>query len=121
LPVLPTDVSKWPRVEIVTSYAGASDSLVRALRATGIDGIVVAGTGNGSVHRALLAALLEAQAAGVSVSRCSRCLNGSVIDDMDAGTSPSNTLRSAAALTPVQARVELMLRLMSRADRATGG
>jgi len=103
---LPLDAAHWPRVEIVTSHAGAGGELVRALTATGVRGIVVAGTGNGSLHHALEAALLEAQAAGVSVLRSSRCLNGDVID---AGP---NALASAGVLTPVQARIELLLQLL---------
>jgi L-asparaginase len=103
---LPLDAARWARVEIVTSHAGAGGELVLALTASGVRGIVVAGTGNGSLHHALEAALLEAQAAGVSVLRSSRCLNGDVID---AGP---NALASAGVLTPVQARIELMLQLL---------
>ena len=105
---LPRDGSPWPQVEIVTSHAGSSGSIVAALRGAGVQGIVVAGTGNGSVHHALESALLQAHAAGVAVLRCSRCLGGSVID----ATPPA--LASAGALTPVQARIELMLQLLAR-------
>ncbi len=111
---LPGDVVNWPCVEIVTSHAGAGAALVQALRASGVQGIVVAGTGNGSLHHALEVALVDAQAAGVAVLRCTRCLDGSVLDD---DIAPS-VLPSAGALTPVQARVELMLRLMTTAPLA---
>ena len=104
---LPLEAAPWPRVEIVTSHAGSSAALVPALRASGVAGIVAAGTGNGTLHHVLEAALLDAQAAGVSVLRSSRCLGGSVID-----LTPAPVLPSAGALTPVQARVELMLRLL---------
>jgi L-asparaginase len=96
----------WPCVEIVTSHAGARAEGVRALVAAGVKGLVVAGTGNGSMHHALEAALLDAHAAGVSVVRSSRCLDGPV------QMKPGDTLPGAGSLTPVQARVELMLRLM---------
>ena len=102
------DAAQWPHVEILTSCAGASATTVRALCAAGVQGIVVAGTGNGSVHHAIEAALLEAQAGGVAVLRSSRCLNGAVID----ATAPA--LASSGALTPVQARIELMLQLLAR-------
>jgi L-asparaginase len=98
--------ASWPWVEIVTSHAGARAEGVRALVLAGVKGLVVAGTGNGSMHHALEAALLEAQAAGVSVVRSSRCLDGPV------QMKPGDTLPGAGSLTPVQARVELMLRLM---------
>ena len=104
---LPRDVSQWPVVEIVMSHAGARAEPVQALCAAGVHGIVVAATGNGTLHATLEASLLEAQAAGVAVLRSSRCLGGSVID---AG---EPALPSAGALTPVQARIELMLRLLA--------
>jgi len=105
---LPRDGAKWPVVEIVTSHSEAQGTFVRALREAGVHGIVVASTGNGSVHHVLQAALLEAQAAGVAVLRATRCLGGSVIDATEPG------LPSAGALTPVQARIELVLQLLAR-------
>ena len=107
--MIPADPERWPLVEIVTSHAGASGRAVRAAIDAGVQGIVVAGTGNGSVHHALMDALIEAQAASVAVLRCSRCLDGAVID------AEAPTLGSAGALTPVQARIALMLQLMLRA------
>jgi L-asparaginase len=101
------DPTQWPRVEIVMSYAGASHEPVQLLQERGVRGIVVAGTGNGSVHHLLEAALIQARLAGVTVLRCSRFLDGSVIEDGDASSLPS-----AGTLTPVQARIELMLQLM---------
>lgn len=96
----------WPWVEIVTSHAGARAEGVRALVAAGVKGLVAAGTGNGSLHHALEDALVEAQKAGVTVWRSTRCLDGPV--QAKAG----DQLPSAGSLTPVQARVELMLQLM---------
>ncbi len=96
----------WPWVEIVTSHAGARPDAVKALAAAGVRGLVVAGTGNGSLHHALEAALLDAQASGVTVWRSTRCLDGPV--QAKAG----DRLPSAGVLTPVQARIELMLQLM---------
>ena len=106
---LPADATPWPRVEILTSHAGADAVVVSALRSAGVEGIVVAGTGNGSVHQALEAALQEAQFAGCAVLRCTRCVDGSVID----AEASVGGLPSAGALTPVQARIELMLRLLA--------
>jgi L-asparaginase len=98
------DAAQWPRVEIVTSHAGADGRLVDAVVAQGVHGLVVAGTGNGTLHHALEAALLRAQAAGVRVRRSTRCAAGPVIGD--------GALPSAGALSPVQARIELMLELL---------
>ncbi|MBI3367149.1 MAG: asparaginase [Burkholderiales bacterium] len=104
LACIASEVSDWPRVEIVASHAGASGALVDVLCADGVDGLVVAATGNGSVHRALDAALDRARAAGVTVWLSTRCAFGRLVGAQ--GNAP------AAALSPWQARVELMLRLL---------
>ena len=97
----------WPHVEIVTSHAGSDGRWVSALAALGAQGIVVAGAGNGSVHRLLEAELLKLQAAGVRVLRSTRCAEGPVL------ATGSEALPSAGLLTPFKARVELMLQLMT--------
>jgi L-asparaginase len=98
------DVARWPRVEIVTSHAGASGAVVDALAAQGVQGLVVAATGNGTVHEAIEAALADAMKSGVKVLRATRCASGAVIGDGE--------LPSAGALSPVKARVELLLDLL---------
>ncbi|HEY0856583.1 MAG TPA: asparaginase [Albitalea sp.] len=102
---LPDDDAAWPQVEIVTSHAGAGGAMVGALRAAGVQGIVVSGTGNGTLHHELDAALRDAQAHGVRVMRSSRCANGRVLPTGDA-------LPAADDLPPAKARVELMLQLL---------
>jgi L-asparaginase len=99
-------LAEWPRVEIVMNYAGASGAVVDALLAQGVQGLVVAGTGNGSLHHALEAALLKARAAGVLVLRSTRCLNGRVLPK------PGDSIPDSRGLTPVKARVALILRLL---------
>ncbi len=94
----------WPWVEIVTSHGGARPDAVRALLAAGVQGLVLAATGNGTLHQALAAALEEAGAAGVPVWRCTRCAGGVLVG---ADTGP------AAAMSPWQARIELMLTLLA--------
>lgn len=103
---LPPDPSRWPAVEIVTSHAGAGGMLVRAAVEAGVRGLVVAGTGNGTVHHALQSALLEAKRSGVIVWRSTRCLAGPVLPR------PDDVFPSAGTLTAVQARIELLLQLM---------
>ena len=99
----------WPIVDIVLSHAGARGAAIDALCAAGAAGIVIAGTGNGTVHAELLAAARRAQAAGVRVCRASRCVLGGVVG------APVDALPSAGALTPVQARVEMLLDLLATA------
>jgi L-asparaginase len=97
----------WPPVEIVMNHAGAGRTVVDALVQRGVRGLVAAGTGNGTLHRALQAALLDAQAAGVRVLRASRCAQGMVIGHA------GDPLPHAAGLSPVKARIALMLELMA--------
>jgi L-asparaginase len=96
----------WPRVQIVTSHAGADGTVVEALLASGVDGLVVAGTGNGSVHQALEAALVRASAQGIRILRSTRCAAGEVLPH-DGDPLPSTRL------SPVKARIQLMLDLLA--------
>jgi len=114
---LPSDPSAWPWVAIVTSGAGTDARAVRALVDAGCAGIVVAATGNGRVHAVLEAPLREAMARGCAVLRSTRCLDGTVIDA--AGASGID-IPSAGALTPQQARVELVVRLLERREGGGG-
>lgn len=100
----------WPVVEIVASYAGASRTTVDALVAVGVGGIVVAGTGNGSIHTAVQAALADARARGIAVVRSSRVGSGHVMRN---GAAPDDACGfvSAGTLNPYKARVLLMLAL----------
>ncbi|MDB5741781.1 MAG: asparaginase [Polaromonas sp.] len=99
------NIANWPRVEIIMSYAGASAAIVRALVAQGVQGLVAAATGNGTLHHALEAGLIEAQAAGVKVVRCTRCANGRVLPRA------GDIFADSEGLTPVKARIALMLEL----------
>ncbi|MES2959215.1 MAG: asparaginase [Pseudomonadota bacterium] len=98
----------WPRVEIVLNHVGADGSLVDALVAQGIDGIVTAGTGNGTLGTRLEAALRRAVAAGVSVLRATRCAAGPLLGG------DADDLPDAGVLTAVHARIELLLRLLGQ-------
>lgn len=106
--VMTSDPAGWPRVEIVMNHANADGRIVDALVAQGIDGLVLAGTGNGSVSVALEAAALQAWARGVQVLRASRCATGAVIG----GDRADGALQGAGTLSAAQARVELLLRLL---------
>jgi L-asparaginase len=107
LDLLPDEPSGWPWVEIVTGTAGADGRVVDALRAAGVAGIIVASTGNGTLHARLAAALARAQEAGVAVLRSTRTLDGAVVDD-------GVPFASAGDLLPVKARVELILTLLAK-------
>ena len=111
--VIATEPFAWPRVEILTSHAGAQGLLVDALvharqsgAAHAVDGLVLAATGNGTLHHTIEVAALRAQSAGIAVLRATRCAQGRIV-----GTSGS-AIRDAGALTPVKARVALILELL---------
>ncbi len=115
---LDLDPAQWPQVAIVVSHAGSDGGVVDALMAHQArqfhqppQGLIVASTGNGTLHSALEAALERAKTSGVVVRRVTRCADG-FIDDHDAHW-PASAMPTAA-----KARVELMLDLMDRVYRA---
>ena len=106
-------VKHWPCVEIVMNHAGAGGAMVDALLAQAVAGhddpvrgIVVAATGNGTVHHALEAALLRAQAAGIRVVLATRCAEGRVL------AVPGSKFPHSQGLSPVKARIALILSLL---------
>lgn len=105
------NITSWPRVEVVMNYAGGSAAVVDALQrpvpgVAPLQGLVVAGTGNGTLHVELIAALQRAKQAGVKVVRASRCGEGRVLPVA------GKEFADSAGLSPVKARVALMLELM---------
>lgn len=101
-----------PAIDIVMSYAGVTRIAVDALVSAGAKGIVVAGTGGGSIHHHLLEGLADAAAQGVAIVRASRVGAGHVLHN---GAAADDRLGfvSAGTLSPVKARVLLMLALAS--------
>lgn len=102
-----------PRVTWLSSHADADGAVVHGLLAHGAvhpeqmpRGLVVAGTGNGTLHQSLTDALLLAQVAGVRVVRATRCARGRVIPG---ATSP---FPDSAGLSPAKARIALALELL---------
>ncbi|MDH4415711.1 MAG: asparaginase [Acidovorax sp.] len=100
------EAAEWPWVEVVLNHAGARAQTVDALVRAGVRGLVVACTGNGTIHHALEAALLRAQHAGVRVVRATRCAEGQVLPK------PGDVLPDSQGLSPVKARVALLLDLL---------
>lgn len=106
-----------PRVEIVCSHADADGWLVRAMLAHAqtserpLRGIVVAGTGHGTLHEGLAQALREATQQGITVWRSSRVARGGVL------AREGDEWPAVPHLTAAQARVALTLSLLG-ADHA---
>lgn len=105
-----------PRVELLISHAGATGATVRGLLVAQdgdapLRGLMVAGTGNGTVHQSLDAALQVAQQDGIRVARASRCAYGQIVEAPGAA---GDAAFPAYELSAVKARIALML------DIATG-
>lgn len=107
--------TSWPRVEILTSHVGARPFLINTLireRAEGnpeaVDGLVLATTGNGTLHHELESAALRARDAGITIWRASRCLNGRILPK------PEDQIPDTSTLSPVKARISLILSLLIR-------
>ncbi len=127
-PVSPLSVSKtlplpvhWPSVMLWPSHAGVdaavTAALVDAACAAGVQGIVVAATGNGTAHHVLHDAMLTAQARGVVVGVSTRCeLAGAGSGAGGEAWAPLADGLVGVALhpSPQKARIDLMLRLMAR-------
>ena len=95
----------WPRVELLTNAAGSDSALVCCLISSTalqprLGGLVVAGTGGGTMHRELEAALRWAEQQGVRVRVASRV--GPVRGGADDG------------LNAVKLRVRLLLELAAQ-------
>lgn len=104
---LPSKVAAWPRVEIITSCVGVDGQTVQSLLRGGAQGVVVACTGNGTVHQDLEAALrLAMKTQGLKVLRATRCTQGRVLPGA------SDVLPAAPGLNPVKARIALMIEMM---------
>lgn len=104
------DFNKLPEIEIVYSYAGATEFLINSITESGnFSGIVTAGTGAGLISPKELTGLRKAKAAGLSVVRSSRVGNGRV---MEVEPYKDDGFISADNLLPQKARILLMLSLL---------
>jgi len=115
-PILITADTKFPRVDIVYMYADAPSDMIDMLVSKKVDGIVIAGVGNGNFNKAYMEAVKRAVAAGIIVCRASRTPSGRVvlhdeINDDELGTIVSDDL------TPQKARILLMLALTKTKDK----
>jgi L-asparaginase len=99
-------VEQWPWVAVVSSHAGVDPRQIDAWVSAGVQGLVVAGTGNGTLHTALLSALQTAAQAGVALRLCTRCAHGPIVGEVTAMACAPRELNA------FKARVNLMLDLM---------
>lgn len=111
------------RVEIVTNYAGADGSVIRAILAHGaLDGLVVEASGVGNVSDRMFEALQEVRARGIPVVISTRVHTGRTLA-LYAGSGSGVTLEGigcvfADNLPPHKARVLLLVALTRTSDPA---
>lgn len=106
-------IEKLPQVDILYSYQNEGRYLVDAAVEAGAKGLVVAGSGNGSMSSIAREGVKDAAEEGVAVIRSTRTGSGVVThspsDDKDG-------LVSADSLNPQKARILLMLTLTKTSD-----
>lgn len=103
-----TNLTALPRVDIVYSHVNDDRVMVDAAVNAGAQGIIHAGTGQGSVHDDTLPGLIDAAKQGVVVVRSTRVANGYV--DTETKYEPYNFVY-ADTLNPQKARILLSLAL----------
>lgn len=104
------DAQPWPWVEILTHCAGAQARVIDTLVDAGVKGLVLAGTGAGTLSEVWLAAIQRARSAGVLCVRTSRCWTGPILEDLGCDDRRLEIV-AAGALTSPKARILLMLAL----------
>jgi L-asparaginase len=116
----PFDVSKLdtlPKVEVAYMYVDASASAIYAFINDRVDGLIIAGSGDGSFNKSVLRAVDTAVKREIIVVRSSRVASGrvtqfnQVFDDDKLGTIASDDLN------PQKARILLMLALTITKDK----
>lgn len=111
---LKSSIKKFPRIEIVYSYAGTENYLIDYIAESGrYDGFVIAGTGAGRFSKKEEEAIQRAQEKGLYIVRCSRVGNGRVVH-----IEPFEILNTIAGdnLLVQKARILLMLSLLKFDD-----
>ena len=114
---VPLTGARLPRVDIISMYAGADGTLLRAAVGAGSKGVVVQAVGLGNVNIPLYEAIKDAVGRGVVVVVSTRVPNGRVLP-VYGNRGGGQTLKEAGAvfadnLSPQKARVLLMLALQN--------
>ena len=111
-----TGVTALPRVDIIYTHIGEDRVFVDAALAAGARGLIYAGSGMGSIHEAVEAALAEAVSRGVVVVRSSRTGSGIVAAGLERWQEQG--FLYADNLNPQKARLLLQLALLRTQERS---
>jgi len=106
-----------PNIAIVYAYLGFDEKIIEFLIENKVDGIVLAGVGDGNINKNSVESLKKASNAGILIVRSSRVGGGKVvknveINDDDFGFVVANNL------TPQKARILAMIALTKTKNRA---
>jgi L-asparaginase len=102
--------SEWPWVEMIMNHVETNPRLVQSLQEAGVQGLVVAGTGNASISQVMKEALLTAQSKGIEIRLASRCNQGPVIP------TSNHAFQTSREPNAPKTRVALILDLLSKAQ-----
>ncbi|MBK4737501.1 type II asparaginase [Noviherbaspirillum pedocola] len=108
-------LTKLPAVDVVYGHANANRVAIDAYAASGDQGLVYAGPGDGSLAAAVRPALSEARRRGIVVVRSSRVGQGIVARNGEANDDELDFVVSDT-LNPQKARILLMLALTRTTD-----
>ncbi|WP_053830685.1 asparaginase [Helicobacter heilmannii] len=107
-------IKPLPQVAVIYTHVDCEDFLLKAALQAGVQGVVVAGMGNGNASHTLLEAMAQAVKRGVVVVRSSRVGSGCVllgeVDDAH------YRFVRAGDLNPQKARILLQLALLKTTD-----
>ena len=108
-------VDKLPNVEIAYGFANVSRTAVDAFAASGVDGIVYAGVGDGNPSQLTEQALADARAKGILIVRSARVGNGIIARNNEVNDDQRDFVVSDT-LNPQKARILLTVALTKTKD-----
>ncbi|HQT20951.1 MAG: L-asparaginase [Polynucleobacter sp. 17-46-58] len=111
--------NEWPWVEILTSHSGARSETITHWLSSKVKGLVIAGTGMGSIHDAWRDPLVAAVKHGIALVRTTRAGAGLTLTDL-----PEKDLfgcLASGSLTAPRARIALQLSLNAEKQAQAAG
>src|SRR6478752_7258336 len=108
-------MAQLPRVDVIYAHANMSPDLIDAAVRNGAKGLVIAGVGDGNMTKEALAALSQANKAGVVVVRSTRLAGGLVLRNNEVDDDKMGFAASGEFTAP-KARVLLQLGLTRSRD-----
>ena len=110
---------EWPWVEILTSHAGARPETVNQWLISNVQGLVIAGSGQGGFHDAWAKPLQAAMAQGIAVVRTTRTGAGATLPNIP--EKDAFQCRASGSLTAPKARIALQLALNAAKQANSAG